>query len=138
MDTSMEKKRILLVDDEVTFAKVLKEYLDHSGRYDVALAHTGAEALEAAKRLEPQLILLDVIMPDMSGGEVAEQLKQDDRTRRIPVIFVTAVVSREEATSRAGMIGGQLFLAKPVTAKEVLASIDRYLGTGTEAVASSS
>lgn len=134
MAIPMDKRRILLVDDEVAFAQVLKLYLEHTGCYEVALAHNGTDGLAAAKADLPQLILLDVIMPDVSGGEVAQQLKADDRTHRIPVIFLTAVVSREEALARAGMIGGQLFLAKPVSAKEVLASIDRYLGNGAEAV----
>ena len=130
MADTVSKRRILLVDDEASFAGVLKAYLERTGRFEVAMAHNGTDGLQAAKTTAPELILLDVIMPDISGSEVAERLKADELTRRIPVIFLTAVVSRDEAKSRAGMIGGQLFLAKPVSAKEVMASIDRYLGAG--------
>ena len=123
----MDRKRILLIDDEATFSRVLKLYLEETGRCLVRTAGSGREGLVAAREFRPDLILLDVIMPDMDGGDVAAALSADASLQRVPVIFLTAVVSREEATTRNGLIGGQLFIAKPVSAKEVLGYIERCL-----------
>ncbi len=127
MDTG--RKRILLIDDEATFARSLKSYLEQTGSYVVRAEHSGRAGLTAAKEFKPDLIMLDVIMPDMDGGGVAAELTLDPQTGHIPVIFLTAVVSRDEVKKKEGVIAGQLFLAKPVSAKEVLACLDRYLGT---------
>lgn len=123
----MEKRRILLVDDEETFTRSLKSYLEKTGRYDVRTESHGAEAAHMVRAFQPHLILLDVVMPDGDGGRIAAQLKADERTERIPVVFLTAVVSREEVSAHAGRIGGQQFLAKPVSAREVLTCIERQL-----------
>lgn len=123
----MQLKRILLIDDEVTFTRVLKLYLEQAGPYEVTTAHCGREGIAAAKRVKPDLILLDVIMPDMDGSTVASELKEDKALAATPVIFLTAVVSREEAMTRSGLIGGQFFIAKPVAAKEIHQYIERYL-----------
>ncbi|MBI4354825.1 MAG: hypothetical protein HY597_00060 [Candidatus Omnitrophica bacterium] len=63
----------------------------------------------------------------MDGGRVAEELKADAELRKIPVIFLTAIVSRDEVQTHAGSIGGQLFIAKPVSMEEMLASIERQI-----------
>lgn len=124
----MDRKRILLIDDEVTFARTLQAYLEASGKYDVRTANNGRPGIAAAKEWRPHLILLDIIMPDVDGGQVAAEIAADPRLEDTPVIFLTAVVSREEATTHSGMIGGQLFIAKPVSGKEVLGHIERCLG----------
>ena len=121
------KKRILLVDDEATFTNALKFYLEKTGRFVVETENHGMNALASAKAFMPDLILLDVIMPEIDGGMVAAQLKADSDLNQVPVLFLTAAVSREEATTRSGLIGGKLFIAKPVSAKEVLAHLDFYL-----------
>ena len=123
----MPHKRILLIDDEVTFTRVLKAYLQEAGPYDVTVANSGLDGLAAAKASTPDMILLDIIMPDMDGSEVAAQLKEDPKLEAVPVIFLTAVVSREEAKTRSGVIGGQFFIAKPVAARDILSHIERYL-----------
>jgi DNA-binding response OmpR family regulator len=127
MDTATAKRRILLIDDEATFTFALKSYLEKTGRYEVRAENRAEKGLAAAKEFQPQFILLDVIMPDQDGGYVAEQLRQDERLRSVPVVFLTAVVSREETQSHAGgVIAGQQFLAKPVGGREVLAVIERH------------
>ncbi|MBI4342723.1 MAG: response regulator [Candidatus Omnitrophica bacterium] len=130
----MDRKRILLIDDEVTFTRILKTYLEQTGRYEVYTANSGREGVTMARIAKPNLILLDIIMPDLDGSAVAAELREDEELKRIPVIFLTAVVSREEATTRSGVIGGQFFIAKPVGAKDVLGHLERYLG-GQDAVA---
>ena len=139
MGAPPKKRRVLLVDDEVVFTRVLKSYLDRDGRYEVRVENSGKQGVITAKVFHPELILLDVIMPDLDGHGVAEELAKDPSTKRIPIVFLTAVVSREEALAREGVIAGRLFIAKPVSAKEVVACLERYLGNeGTPAGACSS
>ena len=90
-------------------------------------ANDGALGVQAAREFDPDLILLDVIMPDSDGGHVAAQIKEDPMMREAPIVFLTAVVSREETGAHGGVIGGNEFLAKPVSAKEVLACLDHKL-----------
>jgi len=119
---------VLLIDDEQTFTRVLRFYLERTGRYEVRAEDSGTQGVRAAKEFHPDMIFLDVIMPDMDGGHVASELAQDPRTKQIPIVFLTAVVSREEAQAHEGVISGQLFMAKPIGAKEVLQCLERYLG----------
>jgi CheY-like chemotaxis protein len=130
----MDRKRILLIDDEVTFARTLQAYLEASGRYEVRTANSGRVGISLAKEWRPDLILLDIIMPDIDGGQVAGEFAADPRMKDVPIIFLTAVVSREEATTHSGVIGGQLFIAKPVSGKEVLGHIERCLGNAAASV----
>lgn len=123
----MDKRRILLIDDEETFTRTLKSYLEKTGRYEVRAEHEGARGLQAVREFAPDLVLLDVIMPDADGGHVAAQIREDLRMRAVPIVFLTAVVSREETSAHGGTIGGNEFLAKPVSAKEVLACIEHKL-----------
>jgi CheY-like chemotaxis protein len=123
----MEKRRILVVDDEADFTSLLKLNLEKTGAYEVREEHCGEHALAAARAFKPDLILLDVMMPHIDGGQVAAQLKADRRLKDTPIVFLTAVVSKEEAKGQKGMIGGHRFITKPVTPEEVMASIEEYL-----------
>jgi len=90
----MNRKKILVVDDEVSLTRMLKRNLEATGRYEVCEENFGARALEAARAFGPDLIVLDVMMPDADGGEVASRLGEDPRLRDVPVIFLTAWPSR--------------------------------------------
>jgi CheY-like chemotaxis protein len=125
----MEKKRILLIDDEEALTRTLRTYLEGSGPYDVRTAKSGTEGLAIARAFHPHLIFLDIIMPDVDGGEVGAQIREDAELKSTPIVFLTAVVSRNEVNGRNGRaIGGQIFMAKPVSAKEVLECVERYVG----------
>ena len=124
----MDKKRVLLVDDETSFTWILKLSLERTGTYDVRTEHQGSRGLAAAKEFQPDLILLDVMMPDVDGSSVATQLKGDPVTQQIPIVFLTAAVAPEEADAQGGIIGGYPFLAKPVTLERVVACLQQYLG----------
>ena len=123
----MVKKRILIVDDEVSLSQILRLNLEQSGDYEVAVANSGTEGLEAALTFKPDLVLLDLMMPDMDGTDVAARLEEDPRTRDIAIVFVTAVAQREEVGAGGAMIGGRAVLAKPVEASEVIDMIQRQL-----------
>lgn len=120
---------ILTVDDEESFTFFIKLNLQNDPRYDfkVTTANSGKEGLKLAKSLHPDLILLDIMMPDMSGTEVAEELLMDTRTKNIPIIFMTAVVQKNEVENEAGLMGGREFIAKPVGKDELISRIEATL-----------
>ena len=83
--------------------------------------------LEAAKEFRPDLILLDVIMPDIDGGQVAAQIKADSQIKDTPIVFLTAIVSKKETVSLGSNIGGQAFITKPLSPNEIVTSIEKHL-----------
>ncbi len=110
--------RILVVDDAPMNIRLLSEVLRDS--YAVCAATSGEAALEIARSQRPDLILLDVVMPEMDGYEVCRRLKDDPRTRSIPVIFVTAL---EEEASKALDLGALGVITKPISPALVLAQV---------------
>lgn len=118
-------RAILVVDDEQDFGFFLKKNLEAAGDYAITVCHDSRQALAHAKALRPSAILLDVLMPGLSGPEVAEQLADDSETRAIPVVFLTAVVTDEEASKPGGAIGRHQFIAKPVQLRQVLKVLDQ-------------
>src|SRR5271155_4706400 len=106
-------KKILAVDDEPNNLQVLRQIL--RDRYQLIFAPSGEKALAAATMHLPDLVLLDIMMPDMSGYEVCEKLKADPTTNEIPVIFVTAM-SEVEDEARGFDAGAVDYIQKPVSA----------------------
>lgn len=123
----MEKKRILVVDDEPSITRLLKLNLEQTGNYVVEEQNDATQTLAAAETFRPDLILLDVMMPGVDGGELASQLLASPRLKRVPIVFLTAAVKKEEVASHGGLIGGLPFLAKPVDLLEVIACLNRHL-----------
>ena len=123
----MEKKKILVIDDEESFTKLVKLNLEHSGQYEVRAENKGLLGLAAAKEFKPDLIFLDIIMPDVDGGDVCYQLENDRETKGIPIVFLTAVAKKEEVRESWGTIGGHPFIAKPVSARELIDCLERKL-----------
>jgi two-component system, OmpR family, response regulator len=124
----MNKRRLLVVDDEAAITRLLKLNLEQTGLYDVRELNSSLGVVPAARMFRPDLILMDVMMPDMEGGEVAALLQQDPELRRIPVVFLTAAVRKEELGGPAGKIGGRYYIAKPLNVQQVLAVLERTLG----------
>ncbi len=123
------KKRILVVDDEVALTRMIKMNLERTGKYEVRTENQGAKAMAAVREFMPNLIFLDVMMPDMSGDEVSQRLRDDPVLAGIKIVFMTAIVTREETSEMGGEIGGNDFLAKPVKTEELIATIERALGS---------
>ncbi len=122
------KKRILVVDDEPALTRMVKLVLEKTGKYEVRTENEGTKAIPAAREFEPDLIFLDVMMPDMGGDEVSSLLKEDEKLSKIPFIFMTAIVTRDEVEATGSNIGGNEFIAKPVKPDELLATIESRLG----------
>ena len=122
-----KKIKILMIDDEKEFSKMVKLNLEGTKRYEVRTESKGSQGFAAVRAFRPDVILLDVIMPDMSGGEVARQIRDDETTKHIPIVFLTATVLKEEAESQGGIIGGNPFIAKPASADEIIECIEKNI-----------
>lgn len=122
----MNKKRILVVDDETGVTTMTKLNLEKTGQYQVQVENRATGALEAAQRFNPDLILLDITMPEMDGGDVAAQIKADPKLKDTPIVFLTAVVSQIETGNSELRRGGQVFLSKPVNIKTLVTCIEQY------------
>lgn len=123
----MAKKRILIIDDTTDITDSLKLYLERTGAYEVRIERTGETGLQAVQEFRPALILLDVVMPGLSGDMVAAALEQDDVGKNIPVVFLTAAVTNRELATRGGTIGGRPFLSKLTPLKQIVEYIETTL-----------
>ena len=119
------KPKVLLVDDEEGFTKVTQLTL---ADYDIHVENDSSRALATARSLQPDLILLDVMMPNFDGGDVAAQIRADPVLKDVPVVFLTALVTQKESARRP-IMGGYPFIAKPVTPERLAESIQKYLGS---------
>ncbi|MFC1928079.1 two-component system response regulator [Chloroflexota bacterium] len=127
----MEKRaKILLIDDDIDFVAATKAVLE-SKPYEVIVAHEGEEGLQKAKEENPDLILLDIIMPVKNGFIAAEQLKKDPQLSKIPVIMLTSFSSRGQETSiprsRGLTLESEDYIEKPVTPAELLDRVKQHL-----------
>lgn len=116
---------ILIVDDNVTNLKVLVETLTEA-EFRIFVASNGQKALERVQYDPPDLVLLDVMMPDMNGFEVCRRLKEDPKTQDIPVIFITGLSDAEDKVE-GFQTGGVDYITKPVQHEEVLARVRTHL-----------
>ncbi len=123
------KTKVLIIDDEEDFCFFVRENLNHTGRFEVFVATNGAYGIDLARRRKPDIILLDLMMPDMSGEQVAEELNRSEETAGIPKIFLTALATRADTGDNVlKKTGGSCFIAKPVRTKELIAAIREALG----------
>jgi adenylate cyclase len=121
-----DKPRILIIDNNRDFTLSAKVGLERTGRYAVSEENEPARAHQTAQRVKPDLILLDIAMPETDGGEVAARIESDPTLRGTPVVFLTALVTKAEA--RSGLeIQGHPFLAKPISIPDLVAGIERNL-----------
>ena len=125
------KKRILVVDDEPDFASIVQGNLEKEG-FEVEVAYDGVEGLEKVKANPPDVIVMDVMMPEKDGYEMCKELKADERFADIPVIMLTAVGDHVTSTRYSHADGRSMeaedYLAKPASAEEITASVKRLLG----------
>jgi len=119
-------KKILVVDDEKDVLLVLEKILTAEG-YSVITTTKSTNAIALAKSQHPDIIILDIVMPGMDGGEVAAKLREHPLTRSIPVIFLTALLSKTEEYQENRMIGSNITFAKPFDTEELLARINGLL-----------
>lgn len=119
-------RRILIVDNDKNTTHLVKILLEKTGRYLVFEENDSTRAYQTALNVRPDIIFLDVVMPDRDGGEIAAQIQADPELQNTPIVFLTALVTRAEAN--AGLhIDGHPFLAKPINIPELINIIEGYL-----------
>jgi twitching motility two-component system response regulator PilG len=121
----VNKKKILIVEDEESLLK-LESILLISKGFEVKGVPNGRAALEAVAEDKPDLVLLDIMLPEIDGFEVCRQLKSDPATRHIPVIMLTAKKSREDMV-RGEKVGADWYITKPFKSAMVIETIQRFL-----------
>lgn len=125
MDTNTQKKKILIVDDVPKNIELAANILQ-TRSYNITFAKSGASALEKVESIDFDLILLDVMMPEMDGFEVCEKLKANEKTKDIPVIFVTAR-SETENVVKGFELGAVDYVTKPFQTEELLARVKTHI-----------
>lgn len=123
------KKRVLVVDDEPSITRLLKLNLEQTEQYIVETENNAAHALAAARDFHPDVILMDVLMPGIGGGELASRFQESSTLKDVPIVFLTAAATKHEVLEHHGVIGGLPFLAKPVDIPEVIDCLRRQVGT---------
>jgi DNA-binding response OmpR family regulator len=124
----MDKKKILVVDDEEQILSLIEKKLKASN-YDCVTASRAKEGIALAKSSQPNLILLDIALPDMDGYSLAKELKKDKGTREIPIIFLTGKDLEPRAINeRIGETEACGYLMKPCSLKELLDKINATIG----------
>jgi CheY-like chemotaxis protein len=123
----MSKKTILIVDDEKDVLFLLEKGLSNKG-YSVISASNGEDAIIAAWSHLPDLIILDVLMPGMDGPEVDMKLKEDPKTKDIPVIFLTSLYTKKEENIHRYTAGESIMFAKPYEIEDLIAGVEKVIG----------
>jgi CheY-like chemotaxis protein len=123
----MEKKRILIVDDELGSAKLLQANLEQTGRYLAQVEHRPECALEAARAFKPHLIILDLIMPGMSGRELAAQVIADPQCKEAAIVFLTAATSQLRFSKCDAKPTDYPSITKPASLNGILNCIEQAL-----------
>jgi DNA-binding response OmpR family regulator len=121
----MDKKKILFIEDEADLVEMMKIRLEANG-YEMFSASDGQEGLEAAQKKLPQLILLDIVLPKRDGLEICRILKNDQKTKSIPIIIISASGGKN-LPQRSLEAGADDFIWKPFDANELLGKIVKYI-----------
>ena len=125
----MAGKKILVVDDEEDLLDLIGKSLSAKG-YEVTTVTTAREAMAKARTISPDLILIDIILPDMEGPEAIRTLGEDPLTANIPAIFLSGIVAREQEEGASDIrVGNRLFkaLSKPFTAQELMTEVRKAI-----------
>ena len=123
-----ENIKVLVIDDEVDFCYFVQKNLIQNGLFDVIIATNGNDGIELAKNEKPDIILLDLFMPDMPGEDVAAALEENIATADIPILFVTALATNDDIVdSKENKIGNNYILPKPIRTKKLIETIMNIL-----------
>ena len=124
----MKPKRILVIDDDKGLTEMVKLNLEATEHFEVCIENLSRLAVATARRFNPDLVLLDYVMPGMDGGDVAAAFRKDPFLAKVPIIMVTALVANQEMGPNGTVVcGGQVMLAKPVKMENLLKAIEAQL-----------
>jgi DNA-binding response OmpR family regulator len=122
----MNKKKILLIEDEKEFACMLKLNLEASGEYEVFILPDAKDLLVKTRKIMPEIILLDLLLPSIGGLEVCQMLNSEDSVRGIPVVVISAL-GKEIDKQKAYKLGAVDYFVKPLNMDKLLISIKKYI-----------
>lgn len=117
-------KTVLIIDDDPCYCRTLKKALEMRAGYAVVSATQGHEGIILAREFRPDIIILDIMMPGMNGTDVAEALLENPATMSIPIMFVTALINKQEVERMDGFVGSRQVMAKPVVIDELILKIE--------------
>lgn len=117
-------KRVLLAEDEPNIVESLTFLLDRAG-YEVAVETDGRKALNAALSDAPDVLILDVMLPELDGYEILRQLRSDSRAKNLPIVMLTAKGQREDRETALDC-GADMFITKPFANSEIVAAVERF------------
>lgn len=120
------KKTIVIADDDPICLKLVERDLTQAG-YEVVTAQDGTQAIDKIKALRPSLVILDIFMPHLHGSEVASKMKEDPSLEKIPIIFLTGILSKREEEELAPQLTSQSVIAKPYGPKQLLELVQRKI-----------
>ncbi len=115
---NMSQGNVLVIDDEPQITEIIEAFLTNAG-YEVHVSNVAAEGLKLARQLKPDVILLDIMMPDIDGYSLCNDLKNDNATANIPVVFLTGK-DRNDDMGRSFKAGGDMFIKKPFSCDRLL------------------
>ena len=121
-----EKSKILIIEDEEHLSLLMKLNLEHTGKYEVSIANDGEEGLKKAKQENPNLIILDLRLPKLSGEEVCKEIRRDEKIGDIPIIMVTAKGAIVDSVI-GKVIGADCYMSKPFEIDKLLEEIDKII-----------
>jgi CheY-like chemotaxis protein len=120
-------KKILIIDDEEDICNFSKRVLERTGKFQALVSMDSRQGLDIARKDKPDLILLDINMPNLDGGAVAQELAASQMTSDIPIVFITALLKKEEL-DQEGKVNRHFFLPKPISPDELVGKIKEILG----------
>lgn len=115
----------MIVDDDVDASRMEKIILEKTGLYDVMICNRGSEALQVIRSLQPDLVLLDILMPDADGAEIASEIRSDKSLATTQVVFMTSLISEQEL-AKSPRVGSFPFIPKPVGSEALLKRVKGF------------
>lgn len=119
--------KILIVDDDKDQLTLIRRILEKTSIMDIITVNNGIDAIKIGRLYKPDLVILDILMPGMPGNEVAERFKKDVDLNNPKIIFLTALLDKNETEETGRIIGGNMFLAKPVNGNNLLQCVEKTL-----------
>ena len=122
-----QRKKVLIVDDESSMVSVLQRHVSNAG-YEFETASNGQDALDKIEKDQPDLVLLDLVMPGINGFETCRRIRENEKTKKIPVLIITALRSESDSAAAAAS-GANEFIVKPIDGAHLAKKIRYHLGS---------
>ncbi len=123
----MDEIKVLLIDDDIKFLELVKLNLEDTGEFKVRTERNGTVGINAAMIFQPDIILLDIVMGDTDGSYIAKQLKENDKTKNIPIVYLSGILEEKEEKNSNGFLGGYPCLSKPAATDKIIRCIKKNI-----------